>query len=404
MKRLLLGLLLLATASAQAANVRLRETALVGGGLVRLGDVAQVIGRDAEALAATPLMPAPTGDGTRWLSCGAIRDMLQAQGIDPKAHRFGGAFHVRVSVGDTPAVAPTPTTLPTTTLPKPNVPPTTVRPATPLAAPPAAARPTPRSSTAFRVRPALDRVDGSRPARRVVASPRAIEQALVERLQEVLDLSITDPNGPRLLVRGVEVSNTAAKELGAFGTDSLRAQFIGGQSPDAGSLSALAWPASRGPDEGLRVVADVVRQPMRVVATQPLPRGATVVRSAVRLERVPLNEIDRPNAVGYGSLDQAVGKETLRAIRAGDALSAANSAPPTVVHKGEEVEVFAGGGGVSVRLAAIAKADGRMGDLVEVEAYDGREAFNARVVGVRRLAVLSAGSSAGGVVRSGGIQ
>lgn len=395
MKSLLLSLAIATAASpVLGAEIRLLESATVDSGLVRLGDVADVTGPGAAQLVNLPLMPAPSEGATRRLSAGAIRDLLKAQGVAPGAHRFRGAYHVRIGLGvNAPVAAPAPAPAPA---PEASSATEVERPA---AAP---------STTAFRVRPAADR--GSRwsaiEARsRTITNPRQVERGVADRLQEALNLRTDAASpAPRLLVRSVTISATAARELGQFDPSAYEAQLLGAESPAPGTVSALVWPASRGADEGFRVVAELVEQPMRVVATQPLPRGAVVVRSAVRLEPVPLEEINRPAALGYASLDQAVGTEALRAVRAGDVLSAINTSPPFVVHEGEEVDVFSGGGGVSVQLTAIAKGDGRLGDLVEVEAYDGQEAFSARVVGRGRLAVLSAGSSIAGVVRGGEIQ
>ncbi|MEQ8848473.1 flagellar basal body P-ring formation chaperone FlgA [Botrimarina sp.] len=369
--------LFLAVAAA-AADIRLRESASVGGGLVRLGDVAEVTGPGARELGSAPLMPAPPDGETRRLSAGAVRDMLEAQGVRLDRHRFWGAYQVQISSGaESPSSRQTPPTAE-------------------------------RQTTAFRVRPVADRASRwavSTVERRVQAPPREVEQAVTERLRSMLEeLHAAQPDTPRLLVRGVAVSATAARELGEFDPASYQAQWVDGGSLGPGEASALVWPESRNPDEAFRVVADLVEQPMRVVATQPLARGAAVVRSAVRLEPVPLAEIDRPSALGFTKLEEAVGAETLRRVRVGEPLSTINTAPPLVVRKGQEVEVYSGGGGVSVRLTAIAQGDGRVGDLVQVEAYDGRETFSARVVGDRRLAVLSAGSSTSGLVRSGGVQ
>jgi len=321
----------------------------------------------------------------RRLSSGAIRDMLKAQGVSPERQRFRGAYHVLITTSGVADPIP-------------------AAPAAPLAA--AAAPRGSQPTTAFRVRraPTRDRWTASR-ARRPLVNSRAVEAAVAERLQAILDQATErDPAGERMLVRRVTVSATTARTLGVYDPSEYGVRFIGGGDPRPGENPALVWPLDRGEDDAMHVAAELVVQPMRVVATRPTPRGALIVRSAVRLEPAPLEEIDRPSAVGYASLDEAIGTEASRSIRPGDVLSALNTAPPVIVRKGEEVEVFAGGGGVSVRLIAVAQRDGRMGEMVEVEAYDGEETFSARVVGDRRLAVLGAGATAGGLIRSGGIQ
>lgn len=372
---------------AGAAEIALREVATTtSGALVRLGDVAAVTGGDAARLERLPLSPSPTPGERQFVSAGSIRAMLAAQGEDPSRHRFTGAYRVRVQT-------PLEETLPTAEdAPRWRL----------------ATSPRRNARTAFRVRsteavlsePAL-------PTERLgVRAKQTVEGNVAGVLQTEIDRRLAGQvdRPTRLAVRGVKLSATALRELAQLGEMPLTVAFRPTDELAAGQLTARVWPESRLGDEAFRVVAELVEQPMRAIAATPIGRGEMITTSAVRLEPVPLKELDQSRAYGYATADQAIGRETKRSVRPGEVLSDANTAPPLMVRRGEEVEVVSGGGGVLVSLLGIASQDGRQGDLITVERFDSRDKLTARVVGPRRLAVLSAGSALADVVRTGGLR
>ncbi|QDT67760.1 flagellar basal body P-ring biosynthesis protein FlgA [Planctomycetes bacterium MalM25] len=382
------ALLLIALASplAGAAEIALRENATAAGGaLVRLGDVATVTGGDAARLERLPLSPSPTPGERQFVSAGSIRAMLAAQGEDPRRHRFTGAYRVRVQtpLSETPQTAPEPDRRRL------------------------AASPRGGDRMAFRVRTSAAAVESTYPTQRVgVRAKQTVEGNLAAALQAEIDRRL-DGQGERptrLAVRSVKLSATALRELAQLGEMPLTVAFRPSDELSAGQLTARVWPESRLGDEAFRVVADLVEQPMRAVAATPIGRGEMITTSAVRMEPVPLKELEQSRAYGYATAERAIGRETKRSVRPGEVLSDANTAPPLMVRRGEEVEVVSGGGGVMVSLLAIASQDGRQGDLIAVERFDSKDKLTARVVGPRRLAVLSAGSALSNVVRTGGLR
>jgi flagella basal body P-ring formation protein FlgA len=66
---------------------------------------------------------------------------------------------------------------------------------------------------------------------------------------------------------------------------------------------------------------------------------------------------------------------------------------PRLVERGETVTVFARTGGIQVRTHVVAKQDGSLGDLIQVETVDRRERFMARVTGLRELDVFATGAT-----------
>lgn len=378
--------------TAMGAEITFRESATpTRGGLVRLGDVAEVRGFDAGRLVELPLMPKPApGDG-QLLSAQAVREMLAAQGEPPASHRFGGAYFVRVTTPRDTGSIKSPAER-------------GWREATPTRT-----RTTTQRSNAFRVRTG----ESATPTKPRRVAPRLIsrrdvktvEGLITQAVQEAIDkLATNDPEADRLAVRGVQVSDAAVRELLKVTDQPLEVRFAKSEPLTAGSTSVQVGPASRDAGEAHRVVLDLISLPMRIVAASPMQRDAMIVASMVRIEPIPLEEIDRPQSLGYTRLDQVVGRESTRMIRPGDVLSDANTAPPLLVQRGEEVTVSSGGGGISVRVRAVAKQEGRQGELVTVETLDTAEKFMARVVGARRLAVLSAGPSIATAARKGGLR
>jgi flagella basal body P-ring formation protein FlgA len=227
---------------------------------------------------------------------------------------------------------------------------------------------------------------------------KSVQDAIKSAIQEMLDTR-RQPGETRLAVRGVELTSQTVNELLEKIGQPLTATTATTATPLPGSLQCKVWPAEGLAGEPCLVVADLVEQPMRVVATTPLSRGALVTASAARLEPTPLEEIGKASAIGFTSLEDTIGKETTRPIRAGEVYSEYNTSAPLMVRKNDEVMVVSGGGGVSVSMRVTATQDGRVGDLVTVKALDRDEKFPARVVGPRRLAVL-----AGGSTQLGGVQ
>ncbi len=85
-----------------AAELRLRSQCRCGAAVVTLGDLAEIIttdARQADALAAVELFPAPPAAQPRYVRIQEIQDLLALRGISPIEHRFSGAARVAVHGG-----------------------------------------------------------------------------------------------------------------------------------------------------------------------------------------------------------------------------------------------------------------------------------------------------------------
>jgi flagella basal body P-ring formation protein FlgA len=117
-----------------------------------------------------------------------------------------------------------------------------------------------------------------------------------------------------------------------------------------------------------------------VVAVAPIAKGAVVRASDVRVEPAASVEIQR---AGCSSLDEVVGKESLRSIPAGAVIPPESLRAPLMVRRGDVVAVLARGAGVRVRTTARAQDDGAQGDPITVESLLNRQKFTVRVTGPR---------------------
>lgn len=127
-----------------------------------------------------------------------------------------------------------------------------------------------------------------------------------------------------------------------------------------------------------------------VVAVRDIPRGNLI--RATDLE-VRLVEGSISNTA-VESISQVIGMEATRPIRSDQPILTNHVSAPLQVQRGETVTVFARTQGISVRTFAIAKQDGAMGELIQVETLDKKDRYAARVSGRRELEVLAAGATA----------
>lgn len=115
-----------------------------------------------------------------------------------------------------------------------------------------------------------------------------------------------------------------------------------------------------------------------VVSTQPLARGQTVEKGAVRLER---REVTTVTGTYLTDLSEAVGKRVERSMGAGAVVTAEALSAPLAVERGKPLRIVVAVG--QIRITALGKAleDGRVGDLVAVQVAATGKRIMAVVVG-----------------------
>lgn len=127
-----------------------------------------------------------------------------------------------------------------------------------------------------------------------------------------------------------------------------------------------------------------------VVLRRQLNRGDLVGAADVE---VRLEDGSVPQGC-FHETQQVLGMEAKRTLKEGAMLQPNVLRAPILVERGETVGVYARTGGISVRTFAIARQDGAMGDLLQVETLESKERYIARVVGPQTLEVMATGASA----------
>src|SRR4051794_2482981 len=161
------------------------------------------------------------------------------------------------------------------------------------------------------------------------------------------------------------------------------AAISGAKAPWVGRQRFLI---SSGAAKPVTLYARVDRLEMAAFAVRSIERGELVRRTDLELRpyagALPTQAIT--------SVDAAIGKEAVQGIREGSLVLGNYVRSPIIVRRGERVSVRARAASIVVRTFAIAQQDGGVGDLVAVQAVDGKERYAARVSGVRELEIFAA--------------
>ena len=303
--------------------------------VVRLGDLADIVGTDAatrQRLEAMELMPAPPPATRRSLRAKEVVDLLRLHGVTLSGYRLSGANQVVVEVE------------------------------------------TRRS----------DLVEAAKPNRFAVRrATTRVRDAIVGYLQTVAA-------GQEAWQVGVTLDPTQVGRL-AEGRGAL--QVAGGVAPWVGRQIFAIHAVDADGAGPFRVVADVSLPPAAVVAVRSLPPGVRIAASDVQLTRVATSSSGRFGTANVlRSLDHVVGRETTRAVTAGQVFDRTLLRRPILVRRSDVVTVYARTPGIRVRTSARAREDGSQGDLIMVESLADRRRYFARVTGPREVDVYAGGA------------
>ena len=346
-----------------AADVELRSEAVPQGAVVRLGDVAHVKAenkQEADRLASLPLTPAPAPGTHRFLRMREVQDLLAARGEEMSQLNFQGELLVQVN----PARVSTPTL---------------------VAGHMGRTRSDREAIWAGKVVP----VTASQPVKAEKTVPVA-SAVQIEEVQAILNRLVIEylsrTSGRKADWRAsfrVDVADIA-KVLAAKSP----LECSGGNSPWTGKQRlAISFTGDKGLVR-VGVYADVTATESVAVATQPIERGHVLTAADVEIqqwENVPTKRGREP----VDTVEALIGMETTRSIQAGDPVVLDDVRSPLLVKRGEEIAVYARGGGIQVRTLARAREDGARGELIGVESLEAKEPFDAVVTGVREAVVFS---------------
>ncbi len=331
--RRLLAIVLLAasaitTPCGSAAELRLRPQCTPAGAVVTLGDVAEISSADARqaaALAATELFPAPPSAEEKVVRVREIQDLLLLRGVNLTQHQFSGSSEVNIQ------------------------------------------------SPAAGLRTAAVRSVSKAELQRI---KRRLQDALVKFLDEQatskqawsIEFELTEANA-RLFADRVAPIQVAGGAAAWTGKQQFDFAMNGPQGPVHAAIEAT-----------VRLIPPVV------VALRPLGRGMVIREGDVALQNVAA--ADKLPAALH-SLEETIGHELVRGVGAGAAVTSDVLRQPVAVHRGEIVSVLARAGGICIRTNARAHDDGSVGELVAIESLRDRSAYYARVRGVREVEVYA---------------
>jgi flagella basal body P-ring formation protein FlgA len=151
------------------------------------------------------------------------------------------------------------------------------------------------------------------------------------------------------------------------------------------------------PGEQLILVETLGRKPQRLQLTvelQPAPLMVATVRNVPRGNVITAADVElRPRKTSvqasyYENIDDVVGREAAQSIAPHQPLNAKLLRNPTLVQRGDVVDVKVHSGGVKVGTKARAKAEGGIGDLVQIELLHNKKALVARVSGLQTVEIL----------------
>jgi len=315
-----------------AAEIHFKPRHTTSGPLVTLGDVADIdaaTSEESRRLAQIELFPAPSGGRTREVHVREIQDALNLKNVDLSKIRFSGASVVKL-----------------------------------------------RSSH--------DSLQGSihtaGRSTEVNYSLSRLRQEIVKHLQSQV------PGRTEWNITLEVAPNVAA----AVSRPDVRLHVSGGRPPWTGRQQFRVSLRNR---DGVRsvTVAAQIDSPMEVVvAVYPLRRGQVVRVGDVELRPLPRGA---RHEEALSDLDAVVGKELVRAVSAGRAVSEGDLRRPILVRRGKVVEVTVQGPGVKITTYGKAAEDGSRGDPVLIEALDDRNNRFTAVVSDYNRVTLYAGTT-----------
>ncbi len=349
-----------------AAEIVLQAVIVPRGRVVRLGDVAKVESDDkqeAARLAAIPLLPAPGPGRQRFVRMREIQDLLAARGEDLRTLDFRGELVVEIA------------------------PPAASKAATMPKADRRAVWAGTSAATAASMTEAAELQPIERNPRLTEAQSKEAQNYLERTVIEHLNRNSGRKADWKMSLAVSEAD--LAKVLNA--KSALRCS--GGVSPWTGQQRLVVSFSTERGTVRVRFEASITAKQAVVVATQPIERGRVITAADVAVEEWDNPPAETGRRKRVDSLETLIGMEAAQPIQAGDAIYSDDFRPQLLVKRGEEIAVYARGGGIQVRTIARAQQDGARGELISVESLEAKEPFDAVVTGSREAVVFTASAA-----------
>lgn len=331
MSRLLSLLLLLAT-SADAAVLRFRSTAQVSGGVVRVGDVADVTGGDElelSRLRAITLVPAPAEGQTLRVNYELVQNRLSAQGVNISDIEFAGRSVVTVS---------------------------------------GSAEDKPTVSRIQRVSATSDST--------VDVAQRRLSTAINEYLGRI----------EARLAKAAITPKLSAEQATLLARPSLRIEVGGGSAPWTGEQTFLVRVRdSRQGDRKLTVVCQVAPLSQVVYAARTVRAGQIVTAEDVMVQATAEASAEFRTLLDDPAL--VVGMEAQRNLRPGVPITKEDLRKAVLVQRNQPVTILSRVGTVTISMVGKADGDASLGEKVSVSTLDRKRTLTAWVTGYHEVSV-----------------
>jgi flagella basal body P-ring formation protein FlgA len=341
--------------SACAADIALNASAVPQGSVVRLGDVAKITAdntKEAERLAALPLMPAPAPGTERFIRMREVQDLLAAHGEAMDQLRFKGELLVEVTSPEKIA--------------------TTAKQAT--------------NNDMQSVRRAAW-TSGSSATLATEAATDSDTSQVRDELNRQFVAYLTHASGQK--ADWHVLFNVPGQQLASLPADPTAWKITGGAAPWIGKQRLMVSFTAGERTDNFIVPANVSMPTPTVVAIRPIDRGAVVTAADVEIQERDATPPIAGRPIPLTSTDKLFGMEATRSIQVGDVVLSDSVQPPVLVKRGDTVTVYARGGGIKVKTIARAKENGSLGQPVQLESIETHKTYDAVITGTREAIVLA---------------
>lgn len=216
------------------------------------------------------------------------------------------------------------------------------------------------------------------PVTRNTSQRRAIDEAVIGAVQRKLEgtgdawtvLAKINDDQYAKLPAGAHLINVIGQMQATAGEQLILIETLG-QKPQRLQVSVELHPA-----------------PLMVATIRSVPRGNVITAADVELRPQPATAQGTTQTAYFASIEEVVGREAAQTITTNQAVTAKLLRNPTLVQRGDVVDVTAHAGGVKVAAKARAKAEGGQGDIVQIELLHNKKAMIARVSGLQTVEIL----------------
>lgn len=331
-----------------AAEIRFADKAQASRGIVRLGDIAEVVASDANEarlLEGIALVAAPSPGETRQLRRQEAQQLLTLSGINLREHRFSGADVTQILATEAHA-----------------------------AAKPAIVEEVARVIQVEPIVAATERTTPKLASTQITATVEArVGQAIVSHLirmaEHPADWQVEASLSPRVV--------QAIGERPIFRVE-------GGVSPWLGRQQFFVFIGDETNPQRLPVEADISGTTRAATVIRTVERGAIVTASDLEMQTVSM----KSGVKLVQDVNQIIGREAARALNAGQVVGSDMFREVRLVRRGDEVQVVSIGAGVQISELGKALGDGSHGETITVE-FEDRRKMTARVTGIRRAEVYA---------------